>query len=396
MTKRRSIVVVGVLTLCMFFTGMVIILIAALLVDISKDLDTPVAVVGQLVTISAILSGTLSPIIGPLSDRLGRKRMVILGLAIIGISFMGYGISQEFSTLIMFTVLQGVGLSISYPNVLACIGDYFPAERQGKAMAVINLGPPLTAVAGVPLAAILTENLGWHTTFLYLGISMLVTTFLVVISLPTLHPARSAQSISYLSKLREVVQQKNVLLILAANVLMVSTYQVIEVYLVAFLMVSYSLNIGQVAPLISLMSIAQFVGTLAGGQIADRFSKIKTCTVTIILCGISGLFLFLYPEYIWLSLVLGSFFRGIYSINRPVYFTLMISISPKARGTIMGFSTTSVQIGRSLGAMLGGLMVGYFSYRYIGVLSFSFSIIALSVLTYINRASHLFESTKED
>jgi predicted MFS family arabinose efflux permease len=74
----------------------------------------------------------------------------------------------------------------------------------------------------------------------------------------------------------------------------------------------------------------------------------------------------------------------------------MISISPKGRGTIMGFSAMSIQVGRTLGAMLGGLLVAYFGYSYIGVLSFVFSIIAVIILTCINRIPHLFEQKEEE
>lgn len=394
MTQGRSIIIMTMLTTAMVFMGISIALIAALLVDISRDLEVTVGTAGQIITITAILSGILSPVIGPLSDRLGRKRPVIVGLIINGIAFIGYSLTQEFSIIVGFSVLLGIGTAIVFPNIISSVGDYFPPERQGKAMAIINLGPPLSTIAGVPLGALIADRYGWQTSLLCIGLGMIVIALLIFIALPSFKLVRSPQETSYLSKLREVLRQKNVLYLLAANIMMVGTFQIIDIYLVAFLMVSYSLKIGQVAPFLSLMAIGQFAGTMLGGQLADRLSKLKVCIISIAVCGVTGLALFLYPNYMWLSILLGSLFRGIYALNRPVYFTLMISISPKARGTIMGFSAMSIQLGRSLGAMLGGLLVVYFSYTYIGVLSFVFSMIAMSILIYINRIPHLFESEK--
>jgi DHA1 family inner membrane transport protein len=396
MTQGRSIVIITVLTTGMVFTGMSAALIAALLVDISRDLAVTVGTAGQIITITAILSGILSPIIGPLSDRLGRKRLVIVGLITIGIAFSGYSFTREFSIIIGLSVLLGLGISMAFPNILSSVGDYFPPARRGKAMAIVNLGPPITTIGGVPLGALIADRYGWQTSVLCLGVGMIVVALLILIALPSMKPVRSPQEITYLSKLREVLRQKNVLYILVANIMMSGTFQIIDIYLVAFLMVSYSLKIGQVAPFISLMAIGQFAGTLLGGQMADRLNKLKICIISIALCGVIGLLLILFPQHMWLSVLLGAFFRGIYALNRPAYFTIMISISPKGRGTIMGFSAMSIQVGRTLGAMLGGLLVAYFGYSYIGVLSFVFSIIAVIILTCINRIPHLFEQKEEE
>jgi DHA1 family inner membrane transport protein len=396
MTHGRSIATITVLTTGMVFTGMSVALIAALLVNISRDIEVTVGTAGQIITIAAILSGILSPVIGPLSDRLGRKRLLIVGLITIGIAFIGYSLTKEFSIIIGFSVLLGLGTAMAFPNILSSVGDYFPLKRQGTAMAIVNLGPPIATIGGVPLGALIADRYGWQTSILCVGVGMLVIAFLILIILPSLKPVRSPQDISYLSKLREVLRQKNVLYILASNIMMSGTFQTIDIYLVAFLMVSYSLKIGQVAPFISLMAIGQFAGTLLGGQMADRLNKLKICIISIALCGVIGLLLILFPQHMWLSVLLGAFFRGIYALNRPAYFTIMISISPKGRGTIMGFSAMSIQVGRTLGAMLGGLLVAYFGYSYIGVLSFVFSIIAVIILTCINRIPHLFEQKEEE
>ena len=104
-----SALTVTILTTCIFCLFTSIHLIAALLVDLSREFNTTVAVVGQLITVSGITWALGAPLTSPFSDRIGRKRMVVIGLVLSGVSTLGYSISWDFSSLIVFSILAGLG-----------------------------------------------------------------------------------------------------------------------------------------------------------------------------------------------------------------------------------------------------------------------------------------------
>jgi MFS family permease len=66
---------------------------------------------------------------GYLSDKYGRRRFVMMGLFIYGFSLILGGLSQNFMQLIIFRVLQGVGLGLFGPAAFRLGG---PSEREGK------------------------------------------------------------------------------------------------------------------------------------------------------------------------------------------------------------------------------------------------------------------------
>jgi DHA1 family putative efflux transporter-like MFS transporter len=386
---RRSVFITIVIMSIAFSLMMSMGLVSALLVNISSDLNTTVAAVGQLLTASAIISAIGAPMVGPLSDRFGRKRLLTIGLTITGIAFLGYSISTSFAMLVGFSLLVGTGSSAVFPNTLASIGDYFPSERRGRIMGIMMLGVTAAIVGGIPLGAFIAGKFGWQLSFLALGIFIIIAAISVFVIFPPIAQSSTQVNASYLSKIWRILRKKRLLYLLSTNVLMEGAGQIIEIYLVAFIMLSYSLNIEQVAPLISLIAIGQFAGALIGGQLADRFNRTVICTITQTATGLIALVLMLYTQHIWLTVLLGALLKFTFGSNRPTFYALIVSISEHERGTVTGISDTSTHLGRMLGSMGGGLIVAYLGYQFLGIASFVISLIAGSMLLYMIRSPHI-------
>ncbi|MEJ2739588.1 MAG: MFS transporter, partial [Dehalococcoidia bacterium] len=331
---RKTVLITVVLMAAPFSLMMSIGLVSTLLVDISRDLNTTVAAVGQLLTVSAIISAVGAPVVGPLSDRLGRKRLLVAGLITTGIGVLGYSISTNFIMLVGFSVIIGMGSCIVFPNTLASIGDYFPVEKRGRILGIVLLGITLAVVGGLPLGALVANRFGWHWSFLGLGLLFFIVAITFSIVFPKPGQVPPSHHTPYLSMIKNVLRKKHIMSFISTNIFMEGGYQLIEVYLIAFIMLHYSLNIGQVAPLISLMAIGQFAGAIFGGQMADRFNRVTVCAATAFTYGIIGLALVLYPQHLWLTVLLGGIFKLTYGSNRPAYFALVVSLSEKERGTI--------------------------------------------------------------
>lgn len=174
-----------------------------------------------------------------------------------------------------------------------------------------------------------------------------------------------------------------VLSIFTANTLLQWGYFAIATYLAAFLIQSYSLNIGQVAPFLSLIAVGYLIGSLAGGPLADKLNKLKMCAATPPLAGLTGLALMLFIQNIWLSVFLGGLFMGTYGIGRAPFFSLLVSVPSNIRSTVMGTQAISNHLGRALGALVGGLVLALMGYNYLGVLCLVLTLFASAVFFYI-------------
>jgi EmrB/QacA subfamily drug resistance transporter len=122
---------------------------------------------------------------GRLADIWGRKRIVVLGLAVLVISAVLCALAPTVETLITCRVLQGIGGGLVLANVMAEITAVFPTHERRKAMAVNSSVFALAQVTGLVLGGLLIDQFGWRSLFL---IVLAVSLLGLILSLVILKP----------------------------------------------------------------------------------------------------------------------------------------------------------------------------------------------------------------
>lgn len=108
---------------------------------------------GLLATAMAIPWALGSPLAGFVSDRAGRRPLMVAALAGVGGLYLVAASAASFALLVIVRVLAGAMGSAGPTSVMAAVGDLFPSARRARAMGWFNMGFSLAAVAGVPLVA---------------------------------------------------------------------------------------------------------------------------------------------------------------------------------------------------------------------------------------------------
>ena len=374
-----------VLTVCIFSYFTAVGILSALLVDLSKEFDISVAGIGQLITISVITAALSAPLIGPFSDRIGRKRMVVSAQVLLGISLLGYSISQSFLALIGFSVLMGLGGGMGMPFSLALVSDYFPSQTYGRALSIIYAGQPIALLVGVPIGAFIADRLGWHWSFFALGSFTLGAALVTHVILSPSIVSPSEKKMTYVSNFIEAFRYRSFLPIIIGNTLLNVAHFSVATYLIAFLRQTYSLSVWEVAPFLLIIGFGQLAGVIAGGLMADMFSKMKICIVTQTIACLISFVLMSWPKNLLFSVLLGGLFMGLYSSNRPAFLSLMVTLSDHVRGTVMGIQATSNRLGQALGAASGGLILSWIDYSYLGIFCIVLSIFASAIFFYVSN-----------
>jgi EmrB/QacA subfamily drug resistance transporter len=103
---------------------------------------------------------------GRLADLLGRRRVVAVGTALIGLSSLAGGLAQNEATMVAARLAQGLGAALMLPAALSILTTTFtePADRQ-KALGVWGGVGGLASAAGVLLGGLLTDGPGWRWVF---------------------------------------------------------------------------------------------------------------------------------------------------------------------------------------------------------------------------------------
>ncbi len=110
---------------------------------------------------------------GPILDRWGRKRPLVVGLLASGLVFWAHSWVGSPVGLLWVRLLHGSISGVLTPGAFAIIGDLFSPGRRGRAMGVNGASIALAALVGPPIAGILQDRLGFVAVF-YLGGSLLL------------------------------------------------------------------------------------------------------------------------------------------------------------------------------------------------------------------------------
>jgi predicted MFS family arabinose efflux permease len=353
------------LTLAIFGTATCITMLGPLLVDLSRDLDVSLGQAGLLAAAMAVSWAIAAPFAGVLSDRFGRRPLIVMALGGLGAVTLGAGLAPNYATLFVMRILAGLFGGFGPAVVIAAAGDLFPPHRRGMAMGWTNLGFSLAAIVGVPAIGAIGGSLGWRWAFAATGLLVMALGLLIRLTFPSPRaaPTEHEASISYFAVLR----LPGLWSILAANLFERALFNLSVLYLPSFLMLSYGLDAVAVAPILVLMAVGSIVGTMGGGWLGDRLPKATIFVVAQLAAGSIALALFTRAPGLALSAAGGALFSLVNASSRPSLLALSAELSTRHRGAVLGIFSITNQGGIVLGSSVGGLAIGLGGYDALAV-----------------------------
>jgi len=123
-------------------------------------------------------------IFGPLADRIGRKKIIILSTLAFGIGTLATAFIQDVNTLLAIRFLTGLGLGGAMPNAVAMTSEFSPHRRRATMVMIMFCGFSVGAALGGLLAAALIPQFGWRSVFVVGGIAPLLLVPVLALRLP--------------------------------------------------------------------------------------------------------------------------------------------------------------------------------------------------------------------
>jgi MFS transporter, DHA1 family, inner membrane transport protein len=154
------------------------------LADMARDLDTTVPVLGQVTAAMLLLSAGLGLVLGPLADRYGHRRLILLGLVAAIATQVVYGVAPLFQVLFLAS-LWGAFAAATVPALsLAIASTHFSGQAARRAVGWTVAGLAGSAIVGVPILTTIGGVANWRTAFLAASIMTMVVLLLVANWLP--------------------------------------------------------------------------------------------------------------------------------------------------------------------------------------------------------------------
>src|SRR6201994_368994 len=121
---------------------------------------------------------------GPLADRFGRKRFIVVCTALFGLFSLLTSLTETPGQLMGLRFLTGLGLGGAMPNAVALVVEYFPKRRRASAVTMVFVGFTIGAAIGGFSVAGLLRSYGWAGGFVIGGVIPLGLVPLIMVLLP--------------------------------------------------------------------------------------------------------------------------------------------------------------------------------------------------------------------
>src|SRR6476660_292706 len=321
--------------------------------------------VGLLFASYSIMQLIFSPILGRLSDKYGRRPVLLISIIGTGIGFLILGFAKTLWMLFAGRILDGItGGNIS--TAQAYIADITTKENRAKGMGLIGAAFGLGLIFGPAIGGILSRW-GIHVPFFFAGGLCFANALLLYFTLPATvtkdHPARqSAAGGRGLAELLQSLKDPKLGFVLIIYFLFIVAFSIMTTSFSLFTMFRFGYDAQHTGYLFAYVGLIAVIiqGGLIG-RLVKRFGELPLVIVGA-LCFAISLFAvpFVSPAAGGLAALLigGGVFSMGNSLATPALTSLAsTSVGPAQQGVVLGVTQSTASLARAVGPSLAALLI---------------------------------------
>ena len=368
------------LCLSTFLVNIAAIAISPFLRDIAADLDVDIGAAGLLVAVTSITWGATSLVAGGLSDRIGRRPVMMAGFLGLIAAPLGLAATWTFTAAAAWRLVNGVGGGAYMGSVFAVVSDRFPSAERGRAMGWIVMGQSLSLLVGIPLVTLAADVVGWRGALAAQGVALLLAALLTwtVVPAGARHPVASADR----GKPVRSLLTPPVLALLSASAAERFIYAGVATFTATYLRDSYGIPLATLSVALAVVASGNLLGSYAGGYLTDRVpSRQLLAAVSLVGTAFLALPLLLWQPGLVASVLLGLAFTLANAIGRPAILAAISDVSSEASGALLGINTAFASIGWLTASAIGGLLIAGYGFTAFGLATCAASTLGAGLAT---------------
>jgi EmrB/QacA subfamily drug resistance transporter len=168
-------------------------IVTVALPDMARELHTTFQDLQWVIDLYALVLAALVLTVGSVADRLGRRRVYLIGLVVFALSSLACGVAPNVQVLIAARGVQGLGAAAMFATTMALISSSYSGRERGVAFGVWGAVNGAAAAAGPIVGGLLATHFGWRWIFLVnlpVSVVAVVLTRVVVLESRNPHPSR--------------------------------------------------------------------------------------------------------------------------------------------------------------------------------------------------------------
>lgn len=312
---------------------------------------------GTLIATFAFAQFLFSPISGELSDKYGRKNLIIFGLVVFGLSQLLFGMATELWVLYLARFFSGVGGAFLIPPMMAFVADITTYEERGKGMGLLGASMSLGFMIGPGIGGFLSEVSLQFPFYVATSVALLAA-LLSFFALPNVKPA--VQAVGY--KRENLYQQ------MKSSVYTPYFVMLLVMFIFAFGLSNFQSTIAlyvdkqfQFTPkeISVVITVGGFVGVIVQTFVIDslfkRFGEMRVILVNLLISA-AAMIGILFVNTFWTILFVAAVFFTAASLLRPAINTLISKLAGDAQGFAAGMNNAYMSLGNMIGPALAGIL----------------------------------------
>lgn len=344
------------------FTDMLIYcMIVPILPNYASALGASQQLIGLLFACYAITFLVVTPVVGVLSDRVGRKLPMVLGLFGLFGSTLLFAFSNDLTLLFIARALQGVSAGATWTAGLALLSDMFPPQTRQQAIGIGISGSFAGTLLGPLFGGILYEYGGYALPFLAAAGLVLIdgAARLLLLKDPPRLPADKQAS------LRSMLKNRVILLMAGVIVLVSAATALLEPVLPIYLSDTLGVSPTMIGLLFAVTVVASLIASPLSYTVAERFGR-KRVIIAGLICAalilpalaLSGSFLI---EVVLMAALGAVLAIGLASV--PLEMTDVLDrLGKGGYGAVYAIYNLALSFGMMVGPIAGGLLSGSFGF----------------------------------
>lgn len=354
------------LTLLVFAASSQVMIISPILPKIGAELNTSESLLGNLITVYATMIGVFAIIMGPLSDKIGRRKILLIGSAGMTIALLLHSMANSFTSLLILRAFAGMAGGVLSGSAVSYVGDYFPYEKRGWASGWIMSGIAVGQILGIPLGTFLADIYGFKFPFIVFGIIMAFTSVLIFFKLPQPDVELQVSKITLKStfiKYGDLLKQSDIRAVAISFLLMFLSLSIFLIYLPAWLIKQFDVSLSEIGWIFFAGGIVNAITGPNAGKLSDRIGRKNMILVSCVgLAVLMGLTTVLVTSF-WLAFLLFPLAMLLIAMRISPFQALSTElVKSNNRGTLMSLLVAIGNVGSGLAGSISGPLFEHFGY----------------------------------
>lgn len=346
----------------------------ALLSDIGQSFGKPATEVGMMITVYAWIVALLSLPLMLMTKNIERRKLLLTLFAL----FVVFHALSFFSWNFNILLISRIGIALTHAvfwSITASLAVRLaPTGKTNQALGLLSTGTVLAMVLGIPLGRVVGQYFGWQLSFLLIGVCAAGVMLVLAKNLPAL----PSQNTGSLSSLPSLFKRRNLMLLYAMTVLIITAHFTAYSYIEPFVLQVGGFKAEQVTIVLSLYGLAGFAASyLFGKWFAKSQRLFMLGAVAVIL--LSALLL----------LPLASFPYAVYALVF-IWGVAIVIVSLGMVSKVLTFASDATDVANSIysglynvgiggGALLGHYVTIWFGLSNIGIAGALLAAVGLAV-----------------